>query len=259
MGSWGVGIRQDDFVLDVEGVFEDQLKDGKTISEATRIVHERFANYANGSDDDDPLFWIALADIQWKYGALDPAVLQRVTEIVDAGAGMDCWGEPSEKVYKQRETALGKFRDKILQPNPKPTRPPRRVIRKPKFEAGDCLSIRLENAQYAAALVLKTDCSNPENGMDLVGELDYLSDIPPKLNVFNKRRWLTQKHLGEEGSLHILWYVSQGFRKVKPRITVLGNIPILETDPKGSSTFGGWQLLGRHVLLQREWQAEQNA
>ena len=124
MGSWGVGIRQDDFVCDVEGIFEDQFKDGKTIGEATRIVHEQFAN---AIDDcyDGPLFWFALADMQWKYGDLDPTVLQRVIEIVDAGTGMDLWGKPSDKLYKQRKAALEKFRNKISQPNPKPSRPPK--------------------------------------------------------------------------------------------------------------------------------------
>ncbi len=90
MGAWGVGIRQDDFGCDVEGAFEDQLKDGKTIDEATRYVHEHFANAVNDCDD-GPLFWLALADMQWKYGDLDPAALQRVTEIVDSDTGMERW------------------------------------------------------------------------------------------------------------------------------------------------------------------------
>ena len=98
MGAWGVGIRQDDFVCDVEGAFEDQLKDGKTIDEASRFVHEQFANAVNDCDD-GPLFWFALADMQWKYGDLDPAALERVIEIVDADTGMERWGQPSDKLY----------------------------------------------------------------------------------------------------------------------------------------------------------------
>lgn len=256
MGSWGVGIRQDDFVLDVEGIFEDHLKDGKTIGEATRILQERFASVL----DDcyiGTLFWLALADVQWKYGDLDPTVLQRVIEIVDSDYGIDLWGNPSDKIYKQRKAVLEKFRNKISQPNPKPSRLPRRVIRKPKFNKGDCLSIQLENSQYTAAIVLDTDHSNLEYGMDLVGELDYLSGIPPALNVFTERNWLTLKHLESEGSrLHISWYQSLGFRKVKRRITVLGNIPILDVDPNDSSTFCGWHIIGKHVQLQREWEAK---
>ncbi len=251
MGSWGVGIRQDDFVCDVEGIFEDQLKDGKTIGEATRIVHEQFADALDDSED-GPLFWLALADMQWKYGELDPAVMQRVVEIVDAETGMELWGEPSDRLYKQRMEVLEKFRNKISQPNLKPSRPPRRVIRRPKFKAGDCLSIKLENGQYGAALVLKTDHTNPEHGMDLVGELDYLSDIPPALDVFTERCWLKLTGHDMKGTLSVSWFYSMGFRKMKPRITLLGSIPVIDSDPKQSSIYGGWHLLGRQILRQRE-------
>jgi hypothetical protein len=231
---------------------------GKPSQMATRSVCEQFADAIDDCDD-GPLLWFALADIQWKYGDLDPAVLQRVTEIVDAGTSMERWGEPSDKLYKQRKAALEKFRNKISQPNPKPSRPPKRVTRKPKFRHGDCLSLTLENGQYGAALVLATDHSNPENGMDLVGELDYLSENPPTLDVFTERRWLRLTHHNWKDRLNVSWYHSVGFRKMKPRIAVIGNIPIVATDPKDSSTFSGWHLLGQQVLLQREWEAEQNA
>ena len=74
MGAWGVGIRQDDFVCDVEDEFKDQLKDGRSIAEATQFVRERYANAIEDSED-GPLLWFALADMQWTYGDLDPAIL----------------------------------------------------------------------------------------------------------------------------------------------------------------------------------------
>ncbi len=61
MGAWGYGVRQDDFVCDVIGVFEDLLKAGKSVREATEAVRSRFAAETNDADD-GPLFWIALAD-----------------------------------------------------------------------------------------------------------------------------------------------------------------------------------------------------
>ena len=66
MGAWGVGIRQDDFVCDVEGAFEDQLKGGKTIDEATRFVHGHFATAVEDVDDGH-LFWLALAGLACGY------------------------------------------------------------------------------------------------------------------------------------------------------------------------------------------------
>lgn len=255
MGAWGVGIRQDDFVLDVVGVFEDQLKDGKTILEATSRVREQFASALDDSQD-GPLFWIALADMQWKFGSLDPQVLRRVVDIVDTEAGMEHWGEPTDKIYRQRRAVLEKFRDKISWPNPKPSRRPKRIIRRPKFKSGDCLSIQLENGQYGAALVLGTDHSIPEHGKDLVVELDYLSDTPPTLDDFKERRWLRLTHHNWKGRLQVAWILSMGFRKMKARISVVGNIPILDSDPKEATIYGGWHLLGQQVLLQHKWKSE---
>ncbi len=244
MGAWGVGIRQDDFVCDIQGEFKVQLKNGKSIAEATQFACQRYAN-ALDDREDGPLLWLALADMQWTYGDLDPTVQERVFEIVDAGTGMDRWGEPSDKLYKRRKAALENFRNKISQPNPKPSRRPKRVTRKPKFNPGDCLSVAFDNEEYGAALVLATDHSHPEHGRDLVGELDYLSDHPPTLSVFTQRRWLK---LPEENSLSVWWYYSQGFRTMKKRIEVRGNIPIIDTDPTDSSLFGGWHLLGHRDL-----------
>jgi len=77
MGAWGTGVRQDDFVLDVAGEFEDHLKDGNSLGDATAFVRRKFSD-ALDDEDEGPLFWLALADMQWKYGDLDPSVLLRV-------------------------------------------------------------------------------------------------------------------------------------------------------------------------------------
>lgn len=255
MGTWGTGIRQDDFVCDVQDAFKDYLKDGKTLAEATAAIHEQFHDASTDSDD-DPLFWIALADIQWAYGGLDPQVLNRVDEIIDSETGMEQWREAGEKAYRQRQAALAKFRDKISVPNPKPSRPPKRVSRKPRFTAGDCLAVKLDDGNFGAALVLATNSSDPEYPSDLVGELDYLSLAPPPIEVFQQRNWLKLTHHSWEGKLNINWYVSTGFNKMKPRLEIVGNIPILETDPRHSDTYSGWQLLGAQIVCQRLWDAE---
>lgn len=258
MGSWGTGIRQDDFVCDVEGAFREHLKDGKSLSDATESVHKQFAETIDDCDD-GPLFWLALADMQWTYGGLDPLVRQRVSEIIESDIGMERWGEPTDKLYQHRKTALAKFHDKISRPNLKPTRPPKRINRKPKFTPGDCLAVQLENGQYGAALVLATDSSDAEHPTDLVADLDYLSDEPPTLEVFSKRGWLKLTHHNWKGRLNIMWYHSVGFRKMKPRLTVIGNIPIQATDPQQSSSYAGWHLLGQQIISQREWDPEKNA
>lgn len=234
MGAWGFGIRQDDFVCDVIGVFEDLLKAGASIADATQAVKSRFAA-AQGDSDDGPLFWIALADMQWTYGGVDTSVLQRVKGDFDAGRSLRAWEEDPRGLARRR-MALEKFIRKIASQNQRPKKPPKTVIRAPKFHPGDCLSIRLAGGQYAAALVLAADHSVPEYGKNLVAVLNYFSTDRPTMAVFRERTWLD-----------IAWYQPIGFRTVKARIDIAGHIEILESDPKESNVYRRWTGIGEHA------------
>lgn len=92
MGAWGHGIRQDDFVCDVIGDFDDLLKAGKSVVDATMDLMSRFSAEINDTDN-GPLFWIALSDAQWTYGGLESQVLQRVQDDFNSGRGLDRWTE----------------------------------------------------------------------------------------------------------------------------------------------------------------------
>ena len=96
------------------------------------------------------------------------------------------------------------------------------------------------------------DTSNPEHPTDLVADLDYLSDKTPTPEVFTERGCLKLTHHNWNGRLNKMWYNSVGFRKTKPRLTVIGNIPIQATDPQQSSSCAGWHLLGQQIISQRE-------
>jgi hypothetical protein len=255
MGAWGHGIRQDDFVCDVIGAFEDLLKAGKSVADATRAVQSQFAAEIEDADD-GPLFWIALADVQWTFGQLDRQVLKRVREEFESGRSLSRWTADSRGLSGRRG-ALEKFIAKIAQPNARPRKPPKLVIRAPKFRPGDCLSIRMSNGQYAAALVLVADHSNAEYGKNLIAVLDYLSPQKPTIEVFRQRKWLVYTHHGWKNRMDLAWYLPVRFRAVKDRIDIVGQVGILESDPKDSNTYcGGWVHLGEQVVAQREWDAK---
>jgi hypothetical protein len=260
MGAWGHGIRQDDFVCDVIEDFKGLMKAGKTIAEATKTVEATFAAELE-DDDEGPLFWIALADAQWTYGGLEPRVLQRVRDDFDAERGLDRWRE-DRRALSRRRAAIETFITKISEPNPRPKKPPKIVVRPPKFAAGDCLSVRLENGQYTAALVLVADHSNVEYGENLIVSLDYLAPERPTIDDFRKRNWLVYSHPSWKGELYLAWHSPLRFRAFKDRIGVVGQIEILESDPKTSSSYGNWGGLGEQVVEQRKWDAttlQQNA
>lgn len=254
MGVWGHGIRQDDFVCDVIGVFEDLLKAGSSVSDASKVVKSKFA--ASVADPDDgPLLWIALADAQWTYGGLEPQVLRRVQEDFESERGLNRWKD-DERTLSRRRVAIQKFISKIAEPNPRPRKPPKVVIRAPKFQPGDCLSIRLGTDQFAAVVVLAADHSEPEYGKNLIGVLDYLSTTKPTMDVFRMRKWLVRTHHGWRGQLDLAWYLPGGFRAVKDRIEIVGRVEILDSDPKDSKNHRCWHGIGEQVVYQREWDAK---
>lgn len=269
MGTWGYGVRQGDFVCDVIGAFEELLKSGKSIEEATRFVKNQFGPEVRNSEDrdsaakesepeeanDEPLFWIALAEAQWTFGGLEASVLNRVKDDFDCGRGLEAWSEDQAGLKRRRE-AIETFICKIGAPNPKPKKPPKMVIRAPKFRPGDCLSVRLENGSLAAALVLAADHSNPEYGKNLIAVLDYLGEEKPGLEVFHQRKWLILSHHGWKNGMDLAWYLPVTFRAMKDRMEVVGQIEILDSDPKESNSYRGWAGIGLEVGLQREWDAK---
>ena len=254
MGAWGYGIRHDDFVLDVIGVFEDLLKAGQSVRDATNTVKSRFATEIKDSDD-GPLFWLALADAQWTYGELETQVLNCVQGDFDSGRSLDAWREDARGLLRRR-AALEKFISKIAVPNPRAKKPPKTVVRAPKFQPGDCLSIRVANGRHAAALVLAADHSIVEYGRNLVGVLDYLSPQKPPLEVFRTRKWLVRTHPSGSNAMDVAWYYPVGFRAAKDRLEVVGHVQILDSDPKDSNSYRGWRGIGEQVVNQRESDAK---
>ena len=241
MGAWGYGIRQDDFVCDVIGAFEDRLKAGNSVAEATQAVTSQFSG-AIVDPVDGPLFWMAVADMQWTYGGVERSVLERVRDDFDAGRSLIAW-EEDPRGFARRRAALEKFIAKIAVENPRPKRPPKTIIRAPKFQPGDCLSIQLNDGQYAAAIVLAADHSTAELGRNLVAVLDYVSSARPTIEVFREQKRASAHHGWHRGA-RVAWYLPIGFRKVKDRLEVVGRLDIGPSDPKDSDFYFRWTSIG---------------
>ncbi len=251
MGTWGVGIRQDDFVLDVQDAFIGFLKKKPSSKAATQAIVAEFAIEIKDHDD-GPLFWIALADVQWTFGYTDNKVIRQVKNDFKHGRGLELWRDASEKYYKGRVKALEKFIEKIEIPNSSPKKMPRTVVRKALYAAGDCLSIKLSSGQYGAAFVLVADNSDVEYGANLIGILDYHSRQKPTLDVFKKRKWLRLTDGEWKGERDLGWYTRVGYQTVKSRIERIGNLPLKKTDPTTSDWFHSWHGFGEQILNQQD-------
>ena len=67
MGTWGFKVYQNDTALDIKDEFEKLFNAGKAIQQITDELIEDYKNIM-GDPDEEPLFWLALADTQWNFG-----------------------------------------------------------------------------------------------------------------------------------------------------------------------------------------------
>jgi hypothetical protein len=249
MGIWGPGITSDDTVADVVDAVVGRMKRGEDLVAACRGAEREFAPYLQ-DEDDGPLVWLALAHVQWKYGAVEAHVLERVRADVSTGRGLERWRE-NPALLAQRQAALARFLEEIESPNPKPSRPPRPITRLAPFADGDCLSVLTSDGRFTAAIVLATNNADPENGYNLVGGLDYLSETPPPMAIFEDRAWLRMYHGNWDGQLDLCYYLSPRLKSNRKRFVVVGKTRLRSGDPSEAIEYSSWEMLGTQILLCR--------
>jgi len=250
MGCWGTGIMQDDTILDIIEDFKDYLKETQNVEESSKKL---IANNKELIEDEDlgPLFWIALAKCQWEYGKLDTEVHNKIINDYKEEKGLDLWKEQSEKEYLKRKKVISEFISKIEQTNNNVKKIPKKVVRKPIFEEGDCLSLKINDYYYGAAIVVKSDDSDDEYGANLIVALDYWEKREPVLKDFQKARFLTPTFGVWKGKMFKSWYLCVGFRKYKDKIIKVSNINITKYRDLDSSYHAGWGALLYIIELQK--------
>lgn len=125
MGTWSTSLFADDIACDVRDHYLDLLAEGLDGAEASRALEADWGD-VDQDPDEGPVFWIALAAIQWEYGRLQDHVKTRALATIDGGEDLERWkGSPS---LAKRRAALKALRDKLLSPQPKPKRPRKRKV-----------------------------------------------------------------------------------------------------------------------------------
>jgi len=246
MGAWGTSVTSDDTVSDVVGYMVDCLKAGNTLEHASDLALLNFKDLLD-DEDDGPLIWIGVAHAQWKYGTVAQSVLDRVRKDFLSQRGLERWREDPTLLQK-RVDALSRFLRKIESPNLKPAATPTQIVRLAPYAPGDCLSVLTADQRYTAAIVLGVNNSNVENGLNLVGSLNYLSHSPPVAADFERRDWLIKKHGNWNGERDLIWTLPVGFKKEQRRFQIVCQTRIRFFDPKKSEIHGAWNSIGAQIL-----------
>ena len=147
MGAWGVGIYQDDVTCDIKEDYLNRLRVGYSNIEAT----QELIDYNMDSIEDEeegPLFWMALADVQWRYGRLLPEIKEEALKCIKSGTDLERWKE-NPKQYEKRKFVLKELEERLNSPQPPEKKLTKLLIKKANWKVGDVLLYQIKNGELS--------------------------------------------------------------------------------------------------------------
>lgn len=114
MGEWGTTLYANDTTQDVREGYMDYLQKQLSNEEAYQKMLEDFEELI-GDEDEEPLFWFALAETQWKVGRLTPQVKEKALYWIEQQGGVRLWVESDVNPEGWKKT-LGKLKAKLESP-----------------------------------------------------------------------------------------------------------------------------------------------
>lgn len=113
MGTSGSKLFNDDLANDVRGDYLDSLRRGKENLQATDYIIERYMDSL--SEEEEPIFWFALADTQWEYGRLEPRIKEKAKYFLDHPYPYE-W--KNEELADKWSKTLEQLKEKLNTPQP---------------------------------------------------------------------------------------------------------------------------------------------
>lgn len=114
MGAWGSTLYANDTTLDVRDGYMDYLKDQLSNEDAYKKILEDFSDLI-GDEDEEPLFWFALAETQWKVGRMTEEVKEKALHWIEKEGGVNLWLESGANPEGWKRT-LTKLKEKLNSP-----------------------------------------------------------------------------------------------------------------------------------------------
>lgn len=144
MGTWGFGIYQNDTSLDVKDEFEELYNTGNSVLDITNKLVKDYESIM-GDIDEEPLFWLALADTQWNLGVLMSLVKDKALYWVEKDSGIFNCHSIDMSVKTKRRKILDELQEKLLSPQPTVKKSIKKKMHKCQWELGDVFAYQLES------------------------------------------------------------------------------------------------------------------
>ena len=238
MGAWGTAISSNDTYLDIYSSFFELYNNGFEVSEISNKLITINHDIINDKYDCNN-FWFALAKAQWECKELEAELLEKVEQIIIKNSDTQIWKklDSSEKDIKKRKLVLDKFLEKLKSEKPKPRKRKKKMIRKPIFEKGECLTYKLSNGNFGGAIILEAVC-NSEYGHNLIATTRINQKVRPTTIDFEKAELLLINYGSWVDKQCIEWYLPKRHKNVSHLIEVVGKVNVQIDFNINDSMFG---------------------
>jgi hypothetical protein len=153
MGSWGVGLYQNDVGLDVQGTYRDCRKMGFRGGELAAIVREGAGICDSPEGEDEIVGYLALADLLWKDGALPAAMRDTALRLIEAPSLVEQFEDARDR--KKQAALLAALAKRLASPQPAkaaPGKPP--YIEQCDFGIGEIIAYPHPAGQWTLLRVI---------------------------------------------------------------------------------------------------------
>lgn len=151
MGTWGTALFSDDLAADLRDEFRDLIGEGLTTEAAVNRLQTEHKSSLRDPDE-EPVFWLALADTGWRLGRLDDKVLENTLRVIDSGQDLARWEDAADR--RKREHVLAKLRTKLQSTPPSPKRVGKTIKSANEWQMGEVIGFRLLSGRWVLLRVI---------------------------------------------------------------------------------------------------------
>lgn len=178
MGTWDRKIFNNDTACDIKENYIELLSNQYSDENAYEMTYQEFEELI-GSDE-EPLFWYAIAAIQWQVGRLMPSVKDKALFWIDVNGGIELWNEARQGKDKWSKTLL-ELKEVLMSQMPK-----RKEFKKEKFDTnlwniGDVYAYQF-NRKYSKSI----DLYGKYILFHKITEDNSYESVVPRIQIYNK-------------------------------------------------------------------------
>ncbi len=201
MSAWNAKLYGNDTACDVRDDYIELLRNGMGSEEACDEIIRQSQDIISDKED-SVLFWLALADTQWKYGRLQPKVRDMALQLCAQKADSVRWADAGEEKLREWHNTLEQLEAKLQTPQPVEKRVYKRRLYRCQWQLGDVFAYRFDSVhseekgykgKYICFRKVSENICWPGHVVPVVQVFKRIDDEPPSLQTLQSTPLLEQQ------------------------------------------------------------------